>query len=265
VDLARLLEPPARLDRHGMDPDFAQRAEPVLDFLYRTYWRTSVRNAERVPASGPVIVVANHGGAVPWDALVLRRALFVDHPARRDLRPLLDDRECDGTALGPIAIRLGAVRAAPEPAERILRGGGALGVFPEGNAVTRRPWRERYRIQHFGRGGFAKLALRTGATLVPCAIVGSEEASPAIGRAGWLAERFSLPALSMTPAVPLGPAGMVPMPSRWTLDFGAPISAAGGQAAADDPARVNALTEEVRAALQALLDESVAARTSVFL
>ena len=265
VDLARLLEPPSRLDRHGLDPDFAQRAEPILEFLYATWWRAEARNLERVPATGPVIVVANHGGAVPWDALVLRRALVRDHPARRDLRPLLDDAECELPGFGALAIRLGAVRAAPEPAEHILRDGGVLGVFPEGSAVARRPWRERYRIQHFGRGGFAKLALRTGAAIVPCAIAGSEEASPAIARAGWLAERLGLPVLSMTPALPLGAASMVPLPSRWTLDFGEPIAATGGPAAADDPARVNALTAQVRERLEAMLDETLAARSSAYL
>ena len=266
VDLARLLEPPARLDRYGMDPDFAQRAEPLLEFLYATWWRTEVRNVERVPSAGPVVVVANHGGMVAWDALVLRRALFRDHPARRDLRPLLDDRECDAPGFGPLAIRLGAVRSSPESAERLLRGGGAVGVFPEGSAVARRAWRDRYRIQHFGRGGFAKLALRTGATIVPCAIVGSEEASPAIARAGWLTERLGLPALSAGPGLPLGRASMLPLPARWTLRFGDPVSTNGaGPAAADDASMVIALTEQVRETLQAMLDEELSGRASVFL
>jgi 1-acyl-sn-glycerol-3-phosphate acyltransferase len=265
VDLARLLEPPARLDRYGMDPDFAMRAEPILEFLYATWWRTEVRNVERVPSSGPVVVVANHGGAVPWDALVLRRALFRDHPARRDLRPFLDDRECDTPGFGPLAIRLGAVRAAPEPAERILRGGGAIGVFPEGSAAAKRPWRDRYRIHHFGRGGVVKVSLRTGAAIVPCAVVGSEEASPAIARAGWLAERLGLPALSAGPGLRLGPAGMLPLPSRWTLRFGDPLpTGALGPEVADDQGRVNALTEQLRETLQAMLDEDLAARSSVF-
>jgi len=265
VDLARLLEPPARLDRYGMDLDFAQRAEPLLALLYTRWWRVEVKHADRVPSAGPVMVVASHGGAVPWDALVLRRALFRDHPARRDLRPLLDDRECELPGFGPLAVRLGAIRAAPEPVERILGAGGVVGVFPEGSSAARRPWRDRYRIQHFGRGGFAKLALRAGAPIVPCAIVGSEEASPAIARAGWLAERLGLPAFSVKP-VRVGPAALLPLPSRWTLTFGEPIATDGlGPAAAADPVAVAALTERVRATLQGMLDEEVGARSGVFL
>jgi 1-acyl-sn-glycerol-3-phosphate acyltransferase len=265
IDLARLLEPPERLDRHGLDARFYERAQPLLDLLYATWWRTEARGVERIPDRGAAIIVANHAGAVPWDALVLRHALHRDHPARRDLRPLLDDREADLPFFGPLAIRLGAVRSAPEPAERLLRDGALLGVFPEGSAVARKSWGERYRIQRFGRGGFVKLALRTGVPIIPCAIVGSEEASPGIARPGWLAETLGIAALPGS-SLRVGAAGLLPLPSRWSLRFGESVGLAGaGPAAADDPATVNALTEGVRATLQAMLDEEVAARRSVFL
>jgi 1-acyl-sn-glycerol-3-phosphate acyltransferase len=266
VDLVRLLEPPERLDRFGRDERFAERLEPLVELLYATWWRVAVRNVERVPATGPAVVVANHGGAVPWDAFVLRHALGREHPSRRDLRPLLDDRACGLPLVGPAAIRYGAVRASPEAASRILTDGGVVGVFPEGSAVERKHWRDRYRIQRFGRGGFAKLALRAGAPIVPCAIVGSEEASPGIARTGWLAERLGVPLLSSNQSLRLGAAALLPLPSRWTLRFGEAIDVrATGAAAADDPAVVNEITERVRVALQQMLDEGVAARTSVFL
>jgi 1-acyl-sn-glycerol-3-phosphate acyltransferase len=266
AELARLVEPPERLDRFGMDPRLAERAEPLVELLYASWWRTTVRGIEHVPAAGPVIVVANHAGHVPWDALVLRHALRRDHPARRDLRPLLDDREVDAPVIGNLAVRLGAVRAGPEAAERLLHDGAVVGVFPEGSAGARKTWRDRYRIHHFGRGGFVKLALRTGAAIVPCAIVGSEEASPGISRTGWLAERLGLPMLSASSSLRLGPAALLPLPARWTLRFGAPIDLGEGTPrTADEPAAVLALTERVRATLQDLLDEDVASRTSVFL
>jgi 1-acyl-sn-glycerol-3-phosphate acyltransferase len=266
LDLARLLEPPDRLDRFGMDPRFAERAAPIVELLYSTWWRTTVRAIDRVPASGPVIVVANHAGLVPWDALVLREALRRAQPAPRDLRPLLDDRECGMPVVGGIAVRLGAVRAAPESAERILREGGVVGVFPEGSAGARKPWRDRYRIQRFGRGGFVKIALRTGASIVPCAIVGSEEASPGISRTGWLAERLGIPLLSANPLFVVGAAALLPLPSKWSLRFGSPIEVGGhGPADADAPALVHAIAERVRNELQAMLEEDVAARSSVFL
>jgi 1-acyl-sn-glycerol-3-phosphate acyltransferase len=266
VDVARLLEPPERLDRHGMDPRLVERAEPIVELLYGSWWRTAVRSVDQVPASGPALVVANHAGLVPWDALVLRHALRREHPAHRDLRPLLDDRECDLPIVGRIAVRLGGVRSSPDAAERILAEGGVLGVFPEGSAGARKPWRDRYRIQRFGRGGFVRVALRARASIVPCAIVGSEEASPGISRAGWLADLLRIPLLSANPFLRLGPAAILPLPSRWSLRFGEPVDVSRyAPGDADDPAVVNALTEQVRETLQAMLDEDVSARASVFL
>jgi 1-acyl-sn-glycerol-3-phosphate acyltransferase len=266
MDLVRLLEPPDRLDRFGMDPRFAERFAPIAELLYHAWWRTTVREGARVPATGPAIVVANHAGVVPWDALVLRQALRLDHPAHRELRPLLDERECALPLIGPMAIRLGGVRASPEAAEAILADGRLVGVFPEGSAGARKPWRERYRLQRFGRGGFVKLALRTRAPIVPCAIVGSEEASPGISRAGWLAERLGVPLIGKGAALRFGPAALLPLPSRWSLRFGPPMELHDHSPAdAADAAIVNALTERVRSALQAMLEEDLAARGSVFL
>jgi 1-acyl-sn-glycerol-3-phosphate acyltransferase len=265
IDVVRLVEPPERLDPWGQDPRFAERAEPLLDLLYAAWWRVEVRAVSEVPATGPVIVVANRGGLVPWDALMLRHALRRDHPAHRELRPLLDDRDCALPVFGSAAIRLGAVRASPEAAEGILRGAGAIAVFPEGSAGARKTWRDRYRLQRFGRGGFVKIALRTGATIVPCAIVGSEEATPPPARSGWLADRLGIPALSGS-SLRVAPAAVLPLPTRWSLRFGAPIPLDGLRPeAAEDPPTVNLLTDRVRATLQAMLDESVAARGSVFL
>ncbi len=266
ADLVRLLEPAERLDRHGMDARFAGRLEPLVEFLYSTWWRVRLRGIATVPSSGPAVVVANHAGLVPWDAFVLRHALLRDHPAHRSLRPLLDDRECELPLLGPTAIRAGAVRATPEAAGRVLAAGDVLGVFPEGSAGARKAWRDRYTLVHFGRGGFVKVALRAGAAIVPCAIVGSEEAAAGISRTGWLAERIGVPLLAANSALRLAPAALVPLPSRWTLRFGDAIeTTALGREAAEDPAVVNRLAEQVRAAIQAMLDEDVASRTSVFL
>ncbi len=262
-DLLRLLEPPERLDRHGMDPRLVARATPVVEALYASWWRVDVRGLEHVPAAGPVVVVANHAGLLPWDALVLRHALRRDHPARRELRPLLDDAACDRPASGPLAIRLGAVRASPEAAARILAAGDLVGVFPEGSSAEARPWRERYRLGAFGRGGFVKVALRAGAPVVPCAIVGSEEAAPAISRAGWLADLLRLPP---RPSLRVAWLGQLPLPSRWSLRFGPAIDLGGaGPAAAEDAPLVAGASARTRAALQAMLDEAVASRTSVYL
>jgi len=265
--LMRLFREPAAdgsRDAYGLDARLAERLAPLAELLYSRWWRTAVRDASQVPSSGPVIVFANHAGVVPWDALVLRHALGRDHPARRSLRPLLDERECSVPAIGPLAVRLGAVRASPEAAEALLAQGQVLGVFPEGSAGARKPWRERYHLQKFGRG-FLKLALRTGAALVPCAIVGSEEASPALSRAGWLADHLGLSPLGAGAGLRVGPAALIPLPARWSLRFGPPVPLGDRAAAAGDPAALAALAERAQAVLRSMLAEDLAARRSVYL
>jgi 1-acyl-sn-glycerol-3-phosphate acyltransferase len=265
LDVLRLLEAPERLDRFGMDPRFASRLDAVLEVLASVWWRVTVLDAARLPATGPAVIVANHAGAVPWDAFVLRHALRAG-PVRREVRPLLDDTECDLPVIGAAALRYGAVRASPEAAQAVLAAGDVVSVFPEGSAVARKPWRDRYRIHRFGRGGFVKVALRAGAPIVPCAIVGSEEASPAIARTGWLAERLGIPLVPGTSSLRFTAAGLLPLPSRWTLQFGEPLDVGGlGPDAANDAATAAQLAERVRTTLQAMLDEGLAARTSVFL
>jgi 1-acyl-sn-glycerol-3-phosphate acyltransferase len=265
-ELLRRVEHPERLDRFGMDPQAVERFAPLGELLYGSWWRTTVRDPGHVPAEGPAIVAANHAGVVPWDALVLRHALRRDHPAHRELRPLLDDRECALTLVGGAMVRLGAVRSSPAAATSLLADGQLVGVFPEGSAGARKPWRERYRLQRFGRGGFVKLALRTGAPIIPCAIVGSEEASPGISRTGWLAERLGVPFIGLGAALRFGPAALLPLPSRWSLRFGPAVALQGlGPSDADDLVAVAAASERIRGAIQAMLDEDLAARTSVFL
>ncbi len=260
--LSGLLEGPGPLDPWGMDERFVAGAEPLLDFLLDSWWRVGVRDADRLPAGGAV-VVANHGGALPWDALVLRAALRRD-PVRREIRPLLDARALRQPLVGKVAPRLGAVPATPENAAALLGQGRLVAVFPEGSLASEKPWGDRYRLQHFGRGGFAKVALRAAVPIVPCAIVGSEEVTPPASRLGWLAERLRLPLLAMAPRLPLGPLALLPLPSRWTLRFGDPVET-GGRGSPADAAAVAALAEEARGALQRMLDEEVSARRSAFL
>ena len=126
--------------------------------------------------------------------------------------------------LAPMLSKSGSVRANPENAERLLRQGELLGVFPEGVKGVGKHFRERYKLARFGRGGFVRIALRTGAPIIPCAVVGAEEIHPVIGKADWVGRPFGLPYFPLTPTFPwLGPLGVVPLPTKWSIDFGEPI------------------------------------------
>jgi 1-acyl-sn-glycerol-3-phosphate acyltransferase len=195
-------------------------------------------------------------------------AIRRDHPSRRDVRPLVEDAVFHLPFLGPLINRIGGVRADPENAERLLARGELVAVFPEGVKGMGKLWRDRYRLQRFGRGGFIKLALRSGAPIVPVAVIGAEEALPMVAKVTWFAKSVGLPYVPVTPTFPLlGPLGLVPLPSKWRLRFGEPIDLARqyGPEAADDRLLVNRLADAVRAQIQQMVDGALAERKGVFL
>ena len=263
ASLATLIGAPARLDEHGMDPDLLVRGRAVLDFFLGTWWRVDVQGADLLP-DGPVVLVANHGGTAPWDAGVLR-AVAARQAVPRELRPLLDPRALAVPLVGPFLVRLGAAPLRPEVALSLLDRGSSIALFPEGPREAPRPWADRYRLTRFGRGGFARIAALARAPIVPCAIVGSEEAAAPFDRRGWLADALHLPLLSLAPTLPLaGLLGWLPLPSRWTVRFGDPIDPPPPDRA-DDAVAMAAAGERTRAALQRMLDADLASRRSVFL
>jgi len=253
-------------DDFGLDPTFERRVLPAVEFLYRNYFRTSVEGIENVPAEGRCIVVANHSGALPLDGPMLRAALRIEHPQKRDLRWLAEDFVYYLPFAGVFMNRVGAVRACPENAERLLEKESLVAVFPEGVHGIKKLFRERYHLQRFGRGGYIRLCLRMRAPIVPCAIIGGEEASPLLYRLEGLTELLGLPYLPITPTFPfLGPVGLLPAPTKWRMRFGEPIHFDSyGPEAADDHVLVGRLSERVRSAIQAMLDSGLRERRSVW-
>ena len=254
------------VDDFGYDPVLAERMEPVLEFLYRSFFRVETLWVDRVPQSGRALIIANHSGSLPYDGAMLMSALRLDHPARRARRRR--GLVFHFPYLGVLMNRIGGVRACQENAERLLEREELVAVFPEGIKGIGKLYKQRYQLQRFGRGGFVKLALRTGAPIIPAAIVGAEEIHPMIGRVTWLAKSLGLPYLPITPTFPwLGPLGLVPLPTKWRIAFGEPIGLAKqhGRAAADDRILVGRLAEEIRQTVQAMVDDLLAARrTALF-
>src|SRR5262245_3733479 len=168
--------------------------------------------------------------------------------------------------LAPARAKHGEIRANPENAERVLKKGELVGVFPEGVKGVGKRFRERYKLARFGRGGFVRIALRTGAPIVPCAVVGAEEIHPVIAKADWVGRPFGLPYFPITPTFPLlGALGLLPLPTKWSIDFAEPVAVDGfGPEAAEDPILVNRLSEQVRSTIQRLIDGRLARRRSVW-
>ena len=254
------------VDDFGLDPAFEEKLRPVLTLLYRKYFRVQVEGMDNVPSTGPAVLVANHSGTVPLDGAMLRTAIQLDHPSRRDLRWLAEDFVFYLPFAGVVLNRIGAVRACPENAERLIEQKSLVAVFPEGVHGIKKLFSERYRLQRFGRGGYIRLCLRTKVPLVPCAIVGAEETNPLLYRLDWPSALVRLPYVPITPTFPLlGPLGLLPVPTRWKIRFGEPISFDRyGPEAADDHLLVSSLSERVRASIQTLIDGGLRNRKSIW-
>jgi 1-acyl-sn-glycerol-3-phosphate acyltransferase len=254
------------VDDFGFDPIYESKLRGVLEFLYSRYFRVQTTGIDRVPAQGRCVLVANHSGTVPLDGVMLKTAVKLEHPSGRDLRWLTEDFIYHMPYLGSMMNRLGGVRACQENAERLLAKEQLVAVFPEGVKGIGKLFSERYRLQRFGRGGFIKLCLRTGTPIVPVAVVGAEETNPLLFRFEYLSKALGLPYVPVTPTFPLlGPLGLLPAPTKWTIEFGEPLDFSGhGPEAADDELLVGRLAERVRATIQGMLDRGVGARKSVF-
>jgi 1-acyl-sn-glycerol-3-phosphate acyltransferase len=268
--LARILD---RLEGHysedewGFDEDFAELVEPLFAFLFDSWWRVQVEGVERVPAHGRVLLTANHAGILPWDATMISVALLREHPLPRHPRFLVLNWAFDLPWISSFMRKVGGVVASPHNALRLLEQDHLVAVFPEGIKGTGKPYSQRYRLQRFGRGGFVEIALRTGAPIVPVAVVGSEEIYPKLGELPAVARLLGAPYFPVTPTFPwLGPLGIVPLPSKWRIEFLDPIETASyGPEAADDRALVLELTEQVRSRIQHGLYANLVRRGPAFI
>lgn len=255
------------VDEFGYDPDFTDNVlTPLERLLYRHWFDISVEGLEHVPDAGGALVVANHSGTLPIDALMLQVALRDHHAAHRGLRLLAADLVYRLPMLGHLSRKGGHTLACPDDADRLLRGGELVGVFPEGFKGVGKPFNRRYRLQRFGRGGFATTAIRAGVPIVPCAIVGAEEIYPKIGESRAAAKLLGLPYFPITPTFPwLGPLGLVPLPTRWLIAFAPPYPTHQmDPRTVDDPQAVANVAEEIRDRLQAAVTAAVDRRGPPF-
>jgi 1-acyl-sn-glycerol-3-phosphate acyltransferase len=253
------------VDEYGFDAELTQRfLLSLLRPVAEKWFRIEVRGTENIPTTGGALVVSNHSGTIPVDGLMTM--VSIHDQTGRFLRPLGADLVFRLPFVSSMARKAGATLACSEDAERMLRNGELVGVWPEGFKGIGKPYSDRYKLQRFGRGGFVAAALRTGVPIVPLSVVGAEEIYPIIGNMKTVARLLGAPYAPITPTWPLlGPLGLIPLPSKWIIEFGSPVETADlGPNAADDPMLVFDLTDQVRETIQQTLYSLLMQRRSVF-
>ena len=254
-------------DDFGFDVEFTERLLPLATLLYRYWWRVDVTGIEHVPAAGRGLLVSNHAGAgIPFDGAMIKTAMMLEHPTPRHLRLLVLDWLMGLPWLADLMKQTGQVLASTPNAYELLKRDELIAVFPEGVKGMAKPFSQRYNLQRFGRGGFVRIALRTRTPIVPVAVVGSEEIYPKIANMPVVPKLIGAPFVPMTPLFPwFGLLGMIPLPSKWHIEFCEPIDVSGyPPEAAEDRAFVLELSERVRATIQERLRENLLKRTTPF-
>ncbi len=255
------------VDEFGFDAEWTESFLPLFKALYRDYWRVETTGMEHVPSSGRALLVSNHAGVLPWDATMIKYALFAEHPHPRHARALVASLFMGMPFLSWFLRRTGQTVGHPDDTRRLLEQDQLVLVFPEGVRGTGKAYADRYKLRRFGRGGFVSTAIRAGAPIVPVSVVGAEEIYPMIADFPALAKLIGMPYFPVTPFWPwLGPLGMIPLPSKWRIQFHEPVHVeAHPPEAADDQNLVMALSDEVRDTIQQGVYDNLKLRRGVFL
>lgn len=254
------------VDLFGFDPIFDRFVRPIFEFLYSKYWRVETYGISNIPRSGPCLMVGNHSGSLPYDATMLKMAVLKEHAAHREVRFMVEDFLFHFPFLGSMMNRFGGVRASQENAQQLLQAQMPVVVFPEGVKGLGKLYRDKYHLARFGRGGFIRLCLRTRAPLVPVAFIGPEEIHPMLARETFLAGLLGIPYIPITPTFPLlGPAGLVPLPSKWFIHILPPIDFSEyGPEAEKDRVLVYRLAQKVKNQIQEVIVEQLKNRRSIW-
>jgi 1-acyl-sn-glycerol-3-phosphate acyltransferase len=255
-----------QVDDFGFDQEWTESLLPIFRWIYRHYWRVETCGLENVPAEGRALLVSNHAGVLPWDGAMIKTALMEEHAHPRHARALIAQFFFGLPYLSWFLRRTGQTVGHPDDSLRLLERDQLVLVFPEGVKGTGKPWSERYRLRRFGRGGYVQVALRAQAPIIPISVVGSEEIYPMLGDLGAIAKLTGFPYFPITPLFPwLGLLGMLPLPSKWRIQFHAPVRTdLMPPDAADDQNLVMTVSDQVRDTIQQGLYDNLKQRRGIF-
>jgi 1-acyl-sn-glycerol-3-phosphate acyltransferase len=254
------------VDEWGRSERMRRLARRLYDPVYRSWFRVEWDGLEKIPTEGGALLIGNHAGAIPQDALVIMHGIETE--LGRPVYGLADYFFRTVPVVGTLWSRTGGVVADPNNAYRLLREQGQLAVvFPEGSKGPSKRYDQRYQLRRFGRGGFVEIAMRAGVPIIPIAVVGSEETMPILFRIPPLGRLLRLPYFPVTAnMVAMGPLGIVvPFPAKLRLRVMDPVTF-------DVPpdlgrysrSKVMEAAESIRADLQETVYELLSERRSVW-
>lgn len=250
-------------DKFDFDLEAIGQLEPAFRFLFDHYFRIQVRGANNIPAEGPVILAGNHSGTIPIDAVMTFEA-SLQHDNPRRLRYLVLPWFKKIPPIWDALSKLGAVEASFENALTLLGDNEIVGIYPEAERAMAKDWSQRYQLVDFNTG-FVRLAIATQTPIVPVVTIGAEETYPNFGNWEAMAKFTELPLFPITltfPWLPF-PFNFTPMPSRWLIQFGKPITLNYSPDKSLDVELVRKITAEIRQDIQQELNTLVAKRRSI--
>src|SRR5438552_16829506 len=255
--LARLIAPQNEygVDPFGIELDISKAAIAPALWLYKSYFRVQTHGIDQVPAV-KVMLIANHSGQLPLDALMIGVSMLLEAEPPRVARAMVEKWAPTLPFVAPFFARIGQVVGTPENCRRLLAAGETIMVFPEGVRGLNKTVDQKYQLQEFGTG-FMRLALETSTPIVPVGVVGAEEQSPAFFDFKAGAKLLRLPALPITlTGLPL------PLPVKYHLWFGPPMRFSGSSE--EDDTELERKVREVKAAVAGLLRRGLDDRKGIF-
>ena len=241
-------------DDLGLSVDWLARVATVMSWMYYNYFRVQTRGIEHIP-DGPALIVGNHSTQMAYDGFMLLAALILERDPPTFASPLGAHQFARNPLYSIFMPRLGQVTGTPANGRMLLERGRKVVVFPEGESGGGKTIFNGYKLMPFGKG-FMRLAYKADVPIVPFAFVGGEEMVPSFSRLQPLARKMGMKYF------PLSPTGMLPLPTKCSIQFGPPLSVGGDP---DDETAVAADVLRVENEIRRLTEEGLQRRTGVFL
>ena len=239
-------------DPWGFNADTLKLGLSLFKVIYEKYFRVEAFGLENIPADGRLLVIANHGGQLPVDGALVAYALATNPHSPRATRAMIERWFPSAPYVGNLINEFGAVLGDPENCIKMLNNEECIIVFPEGVRGAGKPWKDRYKLQRFGKG-FMYLAITEKTPIIPVAIVGCEETMPTPFHLNSLARFLNVPYIPVTTPVPL--------PTKVRLYFGEPMMFEGPVNSEDD---VAIKVEKVKEAIEKQISEGLTQRRGWF-